>query len=191
MIKAYLRRAWSVGRTYYLITLMVLLLATVFVTAQFDYIIITVNPGNIHGVNMPVSEAVTFTRVLMLIILIGIVSTVVSLLSATIVLGTIQADMQNGVFEVLFGNGLSDKELIKALYIVGLTSFAAFYLLAEAMVVIPLWLTVPNVLSTLLIAVLLTPPLGVGLFTTGLSALIGLSKQGTSRYPRVLGQRKT
>ncbi len=27
MIKAYLRRAWSVGRTYYLITLMVLLLA--------------------------------------------------------------------------------------------------------------------------------------------------------------------
>ncbi|WP_054856759.1 hypothetical protein [Vulcanisaeta sp. JCM 16159] len=80
------------------------------------------------------SEAVTFTRVLMLIILIGIVSMMVSLLSATIVLGTIQADMQNGVFEVLFGNGLSDKELIKALYIVGLASFAAFYLLAEAMV---------------------------------------------------------
>ncbi|WP_054842881.1 hypothetical protein [Vulcanisaeta distributa] len=190
MIKAYLRRAWSVGRTYYLITLMVLLLATVFVTAQFDYIIITVNPGNIHGVKMPVSEAVAFTRVLMLIILIGIVSMMVSLLSATIVLGTIQADIQNGVFEVLFGNGLSDKELIKALYIVGLTSFTAFYLLAEAMVIIPLWLTVPNVLSTLLIAVLLTPPLGVGLFTNGLSVLIGLSKPRYFKISTGIGSTK-
>ncbi|WP_243679924.1 hypothetical protein [Vulcanisaeta souniana] len=162
----------------------------VFVIAQFVFIIITVNPPeNIHGVKMPIEEAVAFTRVLMLIILIGMTSLMVSLLSATIVLGTIQADIQNGVFEVLFGNGVSDRDLIKALYIVGLSSFAMFYLLAKALMIIPLYIVIPKILSTLMVATLLAP-FGVGLFTTGLSVLIGLSKPKYFKISTGIGSTK-
>ncbi|BDR91684.1 hypothetical protein Vsou_07770 [Vulcanisaeta souniana JCM 11219] len=189
MIRAYLRRAWRVGRTYYLVTLITLLAVMVFVIAQFVFIIITVNPENIHGVKMPIEEAVAFTRVLMLIILIGMTSLMVSLLSATIVLGTIQADIQNGVFEVLFGNGVSDRDLIKALYIVGLSSFAMFYLLAKALMIIPLYIVIPKILSTLMVATLLAP-FGVGLFTTGLSVLIGLSKPKYFKISTGIGSTK-
>ena len=189
MIKAYLRRAWRIGRTYYFITLLTMLIVMLFTIIMFTFIIATANPEYIHGVNLPAEEAVAFVRVSISIFLIGMVSLSVSILSSIIVLGTIQADVQNGVFEVLFGNGVSDKELIKALYLVGLSSFTVFYLLAEIITIVPLYIIIPNITYSLLATTLLTP-LGVGLFTTGLSILIGLNKPKYFKISTGIGSTK-
>ena len=189
MIRAYLRRAWKVGRTYYFITLLTILIAMLFTITMLAFVIATANPEDIHGVNLPAEEAMAFVRASMPVILMGMVSLFVSMLSSLIVLGTIQADVQNGVFEVLFGNGVSDKELIKALYLVGLSSFAVFYLLAEIIAIVPLYIVAPNITYSLLAAMLLTP-LGVGLFTTGLSILIGLNKPKYFKISTGIGSTK-
>ncbi|MGC8543704.1 MAG: hypothetical protein ACP5NQ_07150 [Vulcanisaeta sp.] len=175
MYKAYLRKAWKVGRTYYFMALIGLLAVMVFVVAEIAFIIGTISPETIHGVKMPINEAVIFSKIMLTLILVSIISLFVSILSSTIVLGTIQADIQNGVFEVLFGNGMDDSGLIKALYITGVSSFIIFYVLAEIMVIVALSLTAPFIISSLLSVIVLVP-LGVGFFTAGFSVFVGLSK---------------
>ena len=189
MIRAYLKRAWRVGRAYYFATLLALFATMVILEALFTLLIATVNPQYIHGVNMPIGEAVAFVKAMLAMMLTGMITLFTSIISSVIVLGTIQADIQNGVFEMLFGNGMDDRELAKALYAVGASSIIPLYLVAEAIALAPLYVVASSTLSQLLES-MLTTPLGLGLFTVGLGVYVGLSKPKYFKISTGLGSTK-
>lgn len=186
MIRAYLRRAWKVGRAYYFATIIIMLVVMAFTIAFMVYGVSSATPESVHGVNLPPNLAVIFTKYMLTLFVSTLIAMFVSMLSSIIVLGTIQADMQNGVFEILFGNGVSDGELIRALFIVGFSAFAVFFVIAEVLVMAMFIVTHVSLPYVLIIDIILVP-LSTGLFTTGLSVFVGLTKPKYFRISTGIG----
>ncbi|MEZ0248184.1 MAG: hypothetical protein ABWJ97_02825 [Thermoproteus sp.] len=192
MIAPFVKRAWRTGRKYYGVLLAIGLALTVLLAFIFAAALYTVTPASLEreaaALGIPLEVAYRNFKALFLLLFSTVAGLMASTTAALVAGGSIQADMRNGVYEMLFGNGVPPAELARALLATALSAAAAFYLFAVALVAAVALLTAPEaiaILPALALAALASVVSGAVLIVA-----VGLAKPNTFKIATGIGTAK-
>jgi len=145
-IAPFIKRAWKVGRAAYGTTFAIALIMGLGIALFLAMVLAGVSPEEVakEVPHLPPEVAYTIYKTLFLMLVAIIVAFLASGVAAMVIGGSIQSDSRNGVYEVLFGNGVAPGQLTKALFYTAMSAVAAFYLLAVALAAVITALAAPE-----------------------------------------------
>jgi len=131
----FVKRAWKVGRAAYGTTFAITLIMGLGVALSLAVALAVVPPEEVARdvLHLPPEVAYANFKALFIMLTAITVAVMAAIVAALVVGGSIQSDSRNGVYEVLFGNGVAPGRLVKALFYTAMSAAAAFYLLAVAL----------------------------------------------------------
>ncbi|MEZ0319653.1 MAG: hypothetical protein ABWK05_06665 [Pyrobaculum sp.] len=192
MIRPFVKRAWRVGRRYYGIWLAVSLALTAILVVIFGLILYTVSPEALREeastLGVPLEVAYTNFKAMVALLFSILMGLSASTVAAMVAGGSIQADIRNGVYELLFGNGVSPGQVAKALLATSLSAAAALCLFTAAALAIVITAVAPEayvILPTLVLA-----PLACLVSGAVLIVAVGLAKPNTFKIATGIGATK-
>ena len=192
MIRPFVKRAWRVGRRFYGIWLAVSLALVAVLVVIFGLILYTISPEawreEASALGVPLETAYANFKGLMALEFSIVTGLVASTVAAMVAGGSIQADMRNGVYELLFGNGVQPGQLAKALLAASLSAAAALYLFTVGAIAAVVSMAAPEALVALPSLVL--APLACIVSGAVLIVAVGLAKPNTFKIATGVGAAK-
>ena len=134
MMRPFLRRVWRSGRSYYGANLAVNGALAAIIALSAAFLIPLIRPENLRGIPPGMSPQLAYERAVAVVVLtLSLASSIgASATAAMVAGGSIQADIRNGVYEVLLGNGVELAQIARGLLAASLSAAAALYLAALA-----------------------------------------------------------